>query len=110
MKVFCNEALAIVNMLIFVFIFTILSGIVLALLSSHTRLMESNIRHVKAYYVAESGSVAAFEALRKGNVPSSPSVEWLFDPTTGNATAFKPASVSAGGGFINATCDYTVNW
>jgi type II secretory pathway component PulK len=110
MRFFCKKALAIVNMLIFVIIFTSLAAAILALLSSHTRLLESSIRRLKAHYVAEAGSVAAFEALRKGNATSNLSVEWAFDPISGNPTNFHTATVSVGGGRINSTVDYTVNW
>ena len=60
-----KKAIAIVNMLIFVFIFTILSGIILVLVSSQARDLEASIRRTKAFYVAEAGSVAALENIRK---------------------------------------------
>lgn len=105
-----RKALAIVNMLIFVVIFSILSGVVLTLVSSHSRIMESSIRRTKAYYVAEAGHVSRFESLRRGSVFSNPSVEWSFNPSTGNPSGYKPATVAYVSPNITSSCDYTVNW
>lgn len=105
-----RKALAIVNMLIFVVIFSILSGVILALVSSHSRIMESSIRRTKAFYVAEAGHVSRFESLRRGSAFSNPSVEWVFNPATGNPSGYKSASVAYASPNITSTCDYTVNW
>lgn len=106
-----RKALAIVNMLIFVVIFSILSGVVLSLVSSHSRIMESSIRRTKAYYVTEAGHVSRFESLRRGSAVFNPSVEWSFDPSTGAPSGYKSATVvSASLPNITSTCDYTVNW
>lgn len=105
-----RKALAIVNMLIFVVIFSILSGVILALVSSHSRIMESSIRRTKGYYVAEAGHVSRFESLRRGSAFSNPSVEWSFNPSTGAPSGYKPASVVYSSPNISSTCNYTVNW
>lgn len=49
-----ERALAILSMLIFLIIFTMMSGILMSLLSSHTRMMEHYIRRTKGYYAAEA--------------------------------------------------------
>lgn len=105
-----RSALAIVNMLIFVVIFSILAGVTLALVSSHSRIMESSIRRTKAYYVAEAGHVARFESLRRGLPFSNPAVEWSFNPSTGAPSGNKTATVTYVSPNITSTCNYTVNW
>ena len=112
MIVLGKNALAIVNMLIFVVIFTVLAGVVLALVSSHTRLMESDIRRIKGYYASEAGTVAAIESLRKNPAAAvpSPSIEWTYSQATGNPDITKPQTVTHAAGKINATFDYTMNW
>ncbi|HAJ56859.1 MAG TPA: hypothetical protein DCL35_03705 [Candidatus Omnitrophica bacterium] len=116
MKLFSDRALAILNMLIFCVIFTVLSGVILALVSSHTRQMETNIRRTKAFYVSEAGNVASYDSFRRNVAFSNPSVEWSFN-AAGNPTATKPAAVvsTAGAGpggttRINSTTNYVMNW
>ena len=112
-----RRSLAIVNLLIFTFIFTILSGVLLIIVSSQTRLMESNIRGVKARYAAEAGIVAAIENIRKSTSPMPVSVEWAFDSATGNPSVLKTNAVAKADGagidgttVVNSTIDYTTNW
>ena len=113
-----RRGLAIINMLLFVLIFTILAGITLTIVSSQTRLMETYIRRVKGYYVAESGAVAAFDSLSRGEALPSPSVEWSFDPSSGVPTGWRQpvpiTSEAAAGPFattrINSSFNYSASW
>ncbi len=83
--------LAMLNMLIFVFLFTMFAGLILTLVSSHTRYMEDHVRGIKAFYIAEAGIVHAMESLRKGVAPVDQFVYWSFNPATGNPTGTKTA-------------------
>ncbi len=105
-----KNALAIINMLVFVFIFSILAGSVLMLVSSQVRILESNIRRTKAFYVVEAGSIAAYEALRKGAAVSNTAVEWMFSTTTGNPVIYKTSVNSHSGFTIRSNCSYGVEW
>lgn len=113
-----QKGLAIVSMLIFVVMFSILASVLLSLVSSQTRLMEHYIRRVKGYYVAESGAVCAWDALRrKSSFPSSLPVEWVYDKGTGDPYGWHSATVTAqaniginGTTEIFSTSDYTTNW
>ena len=114
---FSRRALAIVNMLIFVIIFTILSGILLSLVSSNTRLLEHHIRRTKAYYAAEAGNVLALDALRRSaTFPTSNSVEWTYDIGGSNiinktvAMANQTGAGIGGTMVVNASSNYTLNW
>ncbi len=118
MKMRREASLALVNMLIFLFIFTIMAGSILALLSSHTRFMESNIRRIKAYYVAEAGNVAAVDLLRRGQVPTNIGAYWMFN-SAGNPIG--PQSIAVvtytvnpvncfGDTCVRSSTDYTTNW
>ena len=116
---FSRRALAIVNMLIFVIIFTILSGILLSLVSSNTRLMEHHIRRTKGYYAAEAGNVLALDALRRnpaGPFPTSNNVEWTYDLSGNNiinktvAMANQTGAGIGGTMVVNTTSNYTLNW
>ena len=112
-----ERALAMMNMLIFLLLFSILSGIILSLVSSHTKLLERHVRRVKSYYLAEAGTVVAMDAGRRGVVPpSSLALDWGYD-IGGSSTSTKPVVMSYGHGagwygttVINATSDYTINW
>ena len=113
---FSRRALAIVNMLIFVIIFTILSGILLSLVSSNTRLLEHHIRRTKGYYAAEAGNVLALDALRRSAAfPASNSVEWTYNLGGSNIINKTVAMTQSGGGpagttIVNTTSNYTLNW
>jgi hypothetical protein len=111
---FSRRALAIVNMLLFVMIFTILSGILLTIVSSHTRLLEHHIRRIKGYYAAEAGSVLALDALRKGAaIPPNLSIEWSYNLTGSNIISKTVPMANQTSGrttVVNATSDYTLNW
>ena len=113
-----RRALAIINVLLYVLIFTILAGVILSVVSSQTRLMETHIRRVKGYYVAESGAVAAYGSLSRGEAISIPNVEWTYDSSTGVPTSWRtPSSITseAGAGIygstrINSTYNYSTSW
>jgi hypothetical protein len=102
-------------MLIFLVIFTLMSGILMSLFTSHTRLMEHYIRRTKGYYAAEAGSVAAYESMRLGGGPYDQQVDWFYD-LNGNPVSQKFVSVyDVGTGIggsteINSDFDYTLNW
>lgn len=103
-----KKALAILNMLIFVFIFTIMAGIILSLVSSHTRLMERHIRRLKSFYVAQAGSVAALDQLRRtGAAAASYAVDWAYD-SGGSPISTKTATISVAVPQVNSTCDYSI--
>lgn len=75
-----KNALAIVNMLLFVFILSILSGIVLAVATSNTKAIESHIRRTKAQYLAEAGNVYQIDASYRGvGLPGPRPVVWTYD-------------------------------
>jgi Tfp pilus assembly protein PilX len=71
-----RRGLAIVNMLIYMVLFTILAGTLLTIVSSQTRLMERRIRQVKADYAAESAIVEYLDRIRRG----------VCNPAVANAT------------------------
>ena len=111
MTMLSKKAIAIVNMLIFVFIFTILSGIILFLVSSQARDLESSIRRTKAYYVAEAGTVAALENLRKGATGNlTVPVDWAYSLTTGAPIQTKNANTTYTGWALSSSCNYTAGW
>jgi type II secretory pathway pseudopilin PulG len=112
-----RQGLAIVNMLIYVVIFSILSGVVLGVLSSSTRNLEQHIRRVKGYYVAEAGTVFAIDQLRRnGTFPASFNVEWNYNlagsPTVTKTMTFSNLSGAhpSGAMLINSSSDFTLNW
>ena len=113
-----RRALALINVLLFVLIFTILAGITLTIVSSQIRLMETHIRRVKGYYIAESGAVAAFDSLSRVEAITIPSVEWTYDSATGVPTSWRtPSSITSepGSGVlgttrINSTFNYSTSW
>lgn len=110
-----KKALAIVNMLIFVLVFTLLAGAMLSLISSHTKMIEADIRRIKGYYAAEATTVHAMDQARKGNPYYNPNIEWAYD-SSGNLVVSKNGTftVQAGGIYgtsvVNATFDYRYNW
>ncbi len=114
------KALAILNMLIFVVVFTMMAGIILTLVSSQTKLMEHHIRRIKGYYGAEAAAVAAIDLLRRTGTMSNPytppPVDWTYDTATGNPMLYKSGIVRPTASWVpdsvalNASFDYTVNW
>jgi ketosteroid isomerase-like protein len=102
-------------MLIFVLVFTLLAGALLSLISSHTKMIESDIRRIKGYYAAEAATVHAMDQRRKGEPNYNPNIEWIFD-SSGNPVVYKtaPFTIQAGGIYgtsvVNATFDYRFNW
>jgi type II secretory pathway component PulK len=59
-----NKAVALVTVLIFVLISAIIAGALVALVSSEARLIESQIRRIKAIYAAEAGIQQAIQGIR----------------------------------------------
>ena len=115
---FSQRALAIVNMLIFVIIFTILAGVLLSLVSSNTKLLEHDIRRTKALYAAQAGSVLALDALRRNaTFPVNDNLDWAYYDLAGTGVIYKTVTMAGQPGVgpsnttaVNATSDYTLNW
>lgn len=125
-KEFIPRGLAMVNMLIFVIMFTILSGIMMTVVSSSGRLLEQHVRRTKAYYLTEGAVVYAMDFARRsggaGNwvirpIMSPGNMPWSFD-SSGNVLAVKPAPIQStaaatGPGStyqLNGSVIYTLNW
>ena len=112
-----RQGLAIVNMLIYVVIFSILSGVVLATLSSSTRELEKNIRRTKALHLSQAAIVFAIDQLRLANTcPASAFVDWNYD-LAGNSQGAKQITLTSTAGAgpsgtmqIDAATNYTFNW
>ena len=121
--------LAMVNMLIYVVIFTILSGAVMTVSSSRTRLLEEHVRRTKAYYLAEGAAVYAMDqARRSGNAfsgyvfmrPFPIGGHPMIWTTRGDGTAwiYKGANVATSAAAtgpsstfqVNGSVDYFLNW
>ena len=112
-----RRALALINVLLFVIIFTILAGIILTIVSSQVRLMETYIRRVKGYYVAESGAVAAFDSLSRAEAITNQTIDWAYDTVNGNPISWRKTSFitreDIGGIYgnrINSSFNYTSSW
>jgi len=125
-KRFLKNGLAMVNMLIFVIMFTVLSGILMTVVSSSSRLLEQHVRRTKAYYAAEGAAVYAMDWARRnggaGNYVIRPTVgpgvmPWSFDPS-GNVLAVKTATFASSASTtgpsstyqLNGTVNYQLNW
>lgn len=113
-----RRALAIVNLLLFTVMFTILSAVILMILSSHVKAMEHHIRGVKAFYATEAGVVVALDAMRRSvAVPGSVAVPWSHS-LAGGVLNTKPVTQAVSGvgvgisgtTMVNSTCNYTFNW
>lgn len=111
-----ETAIALVNILIFTVIFVVLAGVLLSLLSSHTRYLESGVRRIKAQYATEAASVASLDALRRGAALSNVNVEWTYD-MSGNPSAYKTIVITSAAGagiggttVVNGRGDYTYSW
>lgn len=117
-----RRALAIVNMLIYVVLFTILSGVMLSIVSNQTRLMERRIREVKANYAVESAIVEYLDRIRRGVVnpnaanTTTIAVPWTYrDPgeadgdvaTRDVVVTYTPGAGISGTARINATFSST---
>lgn len=112
-----NKALAVLNMLIFVFVFTCLAGVILRITASHTMLVEHHIRKGKAFYVAEAGLVEAMDAMRRGTTPVATNVPWSLDLYTSMPVGIKTAIVNVdpgagweGADVVSSNCTYTINF
>jgi hypothetical protein len=118
--------LAMVNMLIFVIIFTVLSGIMMTIVSSSTRLLERHIRRTKAFYLTEGAAVYAIDWARRsgwaGNWVVRPNFQavnfpWVMDSSGSPVipkTAFATRSAAASGPNatyqVNGTVNYQMVW
>lgn len=123
---FISRGLAMVNMLIFVIMFTVLSGVMMTVVSSSSRLLEQHVRRTKAYYQAEGAVVYAMDAARRsgwaGNwvvrpTPQNVNLPWTFD-SSGSILTVKTASVQSSATptgpistyEVNGTVNYQLNW
>lgn len=61
------KGLAMVTVLVFMLLITIIAGAVLSLMTKQARLSEHQIRRVRAFYAAESAINKAFQSLRYVN-------------------------------------------
>lgn len=64
-----QKGLALVTVLIFTLVMSILAGAVLSLMTTEARLTEHQVRRIKAYYAAQSGMIYELENLRKNPLP-----------------------------------------
>lgn len=119
--------LAIVNMLIFLFIFSMLALTIMTVASSNTRLLEGHIRRNKAAYAAEGLLILRLDQARRGITPAAGivapvtgggAVPWTFN-LAGNqvgAITATVAAVAAGAPMpaasfeTNSTVNYTLRW
>jgi hypothetical protein len=115
-----QNALAMINMLIFVVIFTIFAGLFLTVVSNETRIMERHIRRVKAFYLSEASTVLALEVLRRNDAFTATSVPvslpWFNDRITGDPTSLQTVRLNVlgwGSGIVpptksvSSTTDYS---
>ena len=112
-----KNGLAILNMVFFVFIFTMLAGVILRITASHTILVEHHIRKGKAFYVAEAGLVSSMDAMRRGTAPIPVSVPWSLNVLTSLPMGIKTAIVDVtpsagweGADIVESNCTYTLNF
>lgn len=81
--------------MIFIIVLVIVAGTSIVLMTNQTRVSESQIRRMKAFYTAESGLVNAFEGLRRNTSP------WSMTITLNNFTAM--ATIGSAGSGPNNT-------
>jgi len=115
-----RRGLAIVTMLIFVVVFSMLAATMLGLMSASTRQIEADVRRVRGWYAAEAANVIAADRLRKGQaLAGAYAVPWSINTGTGAVAGTKSANTttsSAGVGFwtgilcLNTTSGYTSIW
>ena len=98
-----NKAVALVTVLIFVLISAIIAGALVALVSSEARLIESQIRRIKAIYAAEAGIQQAIWQLRNNQTITNPNINNLPLTITSN---HGPGNTTA----LSAQVDYTTTW
>lgn len=105
-----KKGLALINMFIFVILFTMMATVLLSLLSSHVRLMERHVRRTKAFYAAQAGSVAALDQIhRTGAAAASYTIDWSHD-LTGAVISTRNVAVSTAPPIVNSTCDYSITF
>lgn len=116
-----RRGLAIVNMLIFVIVFSLLAGTMLGLMSSSTRQVEANVRRIRGWYATEAANIIAVDRMRKNQaVAASLAMPWSIDPGTGavvGSTGVNVTTGAAGAGAywvgilaLNTTSGYASVW
>jgi len=115
-----KRGLAIVNMLIFVIVFSLLAATMLGLMSSSTRQIEADVRRIRGWYAGESANVWVMDLLRRGQaVAGSYAIPWSVNEGTGAVVSTTIVNVTStaivAGPFngtteINTTTGYTSVW
>ena len=118
---FSKKAVAVLSTIIFVLIFSILSGVLLSIVSSSTRTMEAQTSHIKAFYASEAGLVYTAEALRRGKPVVDFNIPWtLTADSAGTVVQYKQVSLDVksipwgSSGLvakqIHSNVSYGINW
>jgi|GEM_PF-2540532 len=114
-----RRGLAIVNMLIFVVVFSLLAATMLGLMSSSTRQVEADVRRIRGWYAAEAINVLAMHKMRlNAPVNAAEIAPWSIDEGSGAVVGTKGVVVTtnnvslidpfwAGVVFLNTTSNYT---
>ena len=92
-----RQGVALVTVLAFVLVLTILAGVLLGLMTNQIRISEHQIRRIKAYYAAWAGLVHNFERLRKNQPIENQTIDGYTFNITYNSTSHQ----------INSTVNYT---
>ncbi len=114
-----RRGLAIVSMLIFVVVFSLLAATMLGLMSSSTRQIEADVRRIRGWYAAEAANILAREVLRlEQPLATSYAIPWSIDENSGAVVGTTNVNVTTNsGGFcppntvcLNTTSGYTSVW
>lgn len=114
-----RRGLAIVNMLIFVVLFSLLAATMLGLMSSSTRQIEADVRRIRGWYAAEAANILAQDRLRRNQaLAASYAIPWSINEGSGAVVGTTTVNVTTSGGGIcpagcvclNATSGYTSVW
>ena len=96
------KGVALVTVLFFVLIFTLIAGALLGLMTNQVRITEHQIRRIKAYYTAQAGLWHAMEERRRG------STETMWEITLHDEFNVPyTADISLTDNTLNSTVDYT---
>jgi len=106
-----RRGLAIINLLIFVVMFTIISAALLGMLSSSTRQIEADVRRIRGWYAAEAANVIVRDMVLRGEVPPAQVVvPWSVDNAgTPSSTTAVNVTIVAGGCTDGTDCVVTTS-